>query len=315
MLLPPASVGFIGVGAMGKPMAANVLKRGFELIAYDLNPAPVAELKALGAKGAGSVKELAGAADVVITMLPATAIIEQVYGGSQGIIRTAQPGAVLIDMSTSNPTLTRQLAAEAEGRGLVMLDAPVSRGVPAAQAGELVCLVGGKMEALEQCRPVLAAMASDILYLGGYGAGHAAKLVNNLKVMTEMVVIVEALALGVKGGLRPVDLFKALTLGSANSFYFQYKVPRMLKRDFKPGASVDIGYKDLSLALEWAEDLNVPLSLSLLAREFYRVAQLKGLSQEDTAALIKLPEELLSISLAADDPAGFEQVLAELERL
>lgn len=294
-------IGFIGTGTMGKPMAMNLLKKGFKLIVFDINPKPLTELAASGAKVAASCQELASEADIIITMVPSVAQVEKVVFGDQGILKTARSGTVFIDMSTGNPSFTAKVAALLEERGLEMLDAPVSRGVPAAEAGKLVCMVGGKKEVFERCKDILAAMASDILYMGQHGMGHAAKLINNLKIMTEMVVIVEALALGVKGGLRPVDLFKAISLSSGNSFYFQYKVPRMLKGDFRPGATIDIGYKDLNLAVSWAEDLGVPLTLPLLAREFYRVAQLKGLSQEDTAALIKLQEELLGISLRADN--------------
>lgn len=168
-------------------------------------------------------------------------------------------------------------------------------------------MVGGKKDVYFRSKPVLGTMG-DHIYMGPHGMGLAAKLINNLKTMTELIVIIEALSLGIKGGLKPLDLFKVITLSSGNSFCFQYRVPRMLKGDFKPGATVDIGYKDLSLAVKWAEELGVPLALPVLAREFYRTGQLKGLNTKDTAALSKLWEDLLGISFRVDDLQSVEEI-------
>lgn len=291
-------IGFIGVGIMGKPMCKNLLEKGFEVtIVAHKNIQPVEELEKMGAKVAISKTELANKSDVLITVLPGPKEVEEVCFGEDGIVKGARPGSILIDMSTNSPALTKDICKRLTKYGIKMLDAPISRGVPAAENGTLITLVGGEMEVLNECKHILEAMATDIIYMGPTGTGHAAKLVNNVKIMSEMVLICEALALGLKSGIEPQKLFDAISLSSGNSFYFQYKVPRMLNGEFEPGGSVDIGFKDINLALDWAREIGVPMLLPSIAQQIYQTAREKGLSNQDNSSLIKLYEEILNISM------------------
>ncbi|MGI6226096.1 MAG: NAD(P)-dependent oxidoreductase [Peptococcales bacterium] len=291
-------IGFIGVGIMGKPMCKNLLKKGFQVtVIAHKNIQPVEELKEMGASVATSRVELANNSDVLITVLPGPKEVEEVCFGEDSIVKGLKPGSIYIDMSTSSPALSKEICKRLTDYGVKMLDAPISRGVPAAEKGTLITLVGGEEKVLDECRHVLEAMASDILHMGPIGSGHSAKLVNNVKIMTEMVLICESLALGLKSGIEPQKLFDAISLSSGNSFYFQYKVPRMLKGEFEPGGSVDIGFKDIYLALEWAREIGVPMLLPALAQQVYQTAREKGLSGKDNASIIKIYEELLDISM------------------
>lgn len=286
-------VGFIGLGSIGKPMAQNILKKGFDLRVFDVRPEPMKELEAEGAKISRNAKELSSGVDVVITMVPGPRETREVVFGTDGIMEGLRPGSILIDMSTSSPALSREIARQLEEIGCKMIDAPVTRGIPDAVKGTLVIMAGGDPGVLNQCRDVLECMGSEIVHMGANGLGHAMKLVNNMISQTEIVSICGALALGTQAGIDLNKIFEVIGRGTGNSFMFQYKGPRILRRDFEPGGSVDISYKDLDLATTLARDLGVPLPLPNVALEIYREAKAAGLSQKDSTSIITLFERRL----------------------
>ena len=246
-------VGFIGLGSIGKPMANNILRNGFDLRVFDVRPEPMKELEAKGAKVARDPKELSSQVDVVITMVPGPRETREVVFGTNGIIEGMRAGSILIDMSTSSPTLTKEIARKFDEIGCKMIDAPVTRGIPDAVKGTLVIMVGGDPRVLDQCRDVLECMGSEIFHIGTNGLGHAMKLVNNMICQTEIVSICGALALGTQAGIDLNKIFEVITRGTGNSFMFQYKGPRILQRDFEPGGSVDILIKILTWRRQWHE--------------------------------------------------------------
>jgi 3-hydroxyisobutyrate dehydrogenase len=286
-------VGFIGLGSIGKPMAKNILKKRGDLRVFDIRPEPMKELEAMGAKVAENPRDLSSQVDVVITMVPGPQETREVVFGANGIIESLRPDSILIDMSTSSPPLTREIARKLAEIGCKMIDAPVTRGIPDAEKGTLVILVGGDRLALEQCRDILECMGTDIMHIGTNGMGHAMKLVNNMLAQTEVVSICGAFALGTQAGIAPDTIFDVITRATGNSFMFQYKGPRILQRNFEPGGSVNISYKDLDLATTMARDLGVPLLLPNIALEIYKAAKAVGLSKKDSTSIIILFEHYL----------------------
>jgi len=296
-------VGFVGLGNMGKPMSLNLLKKGVDLTVFEVRSEAMEDLLARGAKGAESPKTLAAQVDVVITMLPGPPEIREAVLGATGLVTGLRPQSVLIDMSTSSPTLTKELAQRLAEIQCEVLDAPVTRGIPAAESGTLTIMVGGNRAALETCRDLLEAMGSEILYIGNHGMGHAMKLVNQLISHTELVAICEAFALGTRAGLEPQTIFDVVTRASGNSFIFQYKAPRIVHHNYEPGFTVDLLYKDLDLAAGLGRELGVPLFLTNLAVQVGQAARALGLSKKDGASMVTLYEKPLDRSSEAAGPS------------
>lgn len=200
-------VGFIGLGNMGKPMALNVLRKGYDLAVFDVRSEPIREIAAMGVRVSRNPKELSSQVNVVITMLPGPPEVREVILGENGVIEGLRPGPTVIDMSTSSPTLTKEIARKLAEVGCKMIDAPVTRGILAAQKGTLAIMVGGDPIVLDECRDILGAMATDIMYIGDNGMGHAMKLVNQIIIHTELVLICEAFAVGTQAGIDPNTIF------------------------------------------------------------------------------------------------------------
>jgi len=259
-------VGFIGLGMMGKPMAKCILKAGFPLTVFDAVPAPVEEMRGLGAAVASSPKEVARASDIVITMVRDDAQTQQIVLDKSGVLEGAKAGSAIILMSTLSPLFCQRVAAEASKKGVGVLDAPVSGSAPAAEAGTLAIMVGGKEELLKECRPVLEAMGKNIFYFGNVGMGEAAKLANNTIVLVNIFAATEGLALGVKAGIDIKRLLEMIKVSTGNSWVIErWDLIAGLKKSYKPGATMDIMYKDMSLALKLAKELNVDMPLANLA--------------------------------------------------
>lgn len=291
-------VGFIGIGAMGKPMAENILGAGYSLIVNDVNEAAVQELVAKGAVSAATPRELAQAADVVITMLPNGAIVEQVLLSEQGIFAGAKPGLTIIDMSSVAPGFTRKIAKMAADRNINYLDAPVSGGVKGAAEGTLTLMIGGNEELVACYRTLLEVMGKKLYHVGEVGAGDAVKLVNNLLLAVNMAAAAEAFALGTKLGLNPQTLLDVISVSSGNSYALTAKMPNFVfKRNFAPGFAIDLQYKDLELATQTAKEVKVPMLLTNLAQQIFEQARAAGLGREDISAVIKPLEELLGIEV------------------
>ena len=292
-------IGFIGLGAMGKPMATNLVKKGFGLVVFDLVGERMEPLKGIGSEAAASCKEVAEKCPIIITMLPSSPHVREAILGKAGILEGLKKGSVVIDMSTIDPVTTRELAKILEGRGAEMLDAPVARGVPAATAGTLVIYVGGKQALFDKHKNILAAMGTDIYHVGDTGAGEVVKIVNNLMVAVTTCALAEAMVLGVKAGVKPDILFEGLSSGSGNSFVLQnhYK-NNVMKGKFEEGVfPVDYMLKDLGLALSTGNKLGVPLHFAALSAQQYISAGASGEGKNYHPAVIRPLEKLVGVEV------------------
>jgi len=295
-------IGFIGLGAMGGPMAKNLVKKGFPLTVFDIVAERMEPLKAAGAEAAASCKEVAEKCPVVITILPASIHVREAVLGKRGVAEGIQRGSVLIDMSTIDPLTTMDIARILGEKGAEMLDAPVARGVPAAVAGTLVIFAGGKKEVFDRHQPILAAMGTDIYHVGDIGSGEVVKIVNNLMVAVTTCALAEAMVLGVKAGVKPDILFEALSSGSGNSFVLQnhYK-NNVMKGKFEEGVfPIDYMLKDLDLALTTGTKLRVPLHFAALSAQQYIAAGASGESKKYHPAVIRPLEKLAGVEVRSE---------------
>ena len=291
------AVGFIGLGNMGRPMALNLAKHGFPLVVHDVDPTKVEPLRARGATVTDSPEAVAAASDRTISMVETTAQAEAVITGERGIIRTARSGHIVISMSTIDPLAARRLGDALAARGVAMLDAPVSGGTERAISGELSVIVGGAPETFEACRDLFKAMGSRIFHVGGLGQGLAMKLVNNMLVQVNMVAVAEALVLGVKSGLDPKTIYEVVRVSTGTSSAFERGAARMLGRDFSPGGTVDISFKDQELETGFAKQLGAPLLLANVSQQVYQMARAAGLGKQDGSAIIQVLERLAGVKV------------------
>jgi 3-hydroxyisobutyrate dehydrogenase len=293
------AVGFIGLGAMGGPMARNLMKHGFSLVVHDIDATRVAPLRAAGADVADSAAAVAAAARRVICMVETTAQAEMVIAGERGIASRAGAGHVVVCMSTIDPLVARRLGAELAARGAAMLDAPVSGGTERAASGELAIIAGGPAETVKACDDLFRAMGRHVFHVGALGQGLAMKLVNNMLIQVGTVAVAEALVLGVKAGLDPNTMYEVVRASTGTSFAWEMRVPRILARDFAPGGTVDISFKDQELETAFAKQLGVPLLLANVTQQVYQMARAAGLNKEDGSAVVKVLERLAGVTVAA----------------
>jgi 3-hydroxyisobutyrate dehydrogenase len=289
------AVGFIGLGNMGRPMALNLVKHGFPLIVHDIDPAKVEPLRARGAVVADSPERVAAAADRTICLVETTAQAEAVIAGPHGIVRTARPGHIVICMSTIDPFAARRLAETLAQSGVAMLDAPVSGGTERAATGELSIIAGGAAETFEACRDLFKAMGTQLFHVGGLGQGLAMKLVNNMLVQVNLVAVAEALVMGVKAGLDPRTIYEVVRVSTGTSSAFERAVPKILAREFAPGGTMDVYYKDQELETAFAKQLGVPLLLANVTQQVYQMARAAGLGKQDGTAVIQVLEKLAGV--------------------
>ena len=295
-------IGFIGLGAMGLPMAKNILKSGYQVTAYDIVPERIGALTPSGAIGASSSKEVAEQSDIVITMVPSSSHSWEALLGSGGVIEGVRKGAIVIDMSTIDPVTTRNIAVKLSEKGVAMLDAPVARGVRGAREGTLAIYVGGDLGLFERCKPLLSVMGTDVEYCGQLGAGETVKIINNLIIAVTMCSLSEALVLGVKAGVKPDVLYRTLNKGSANSFVLENHVRNFaMKGKFETGVfPVDYIMKDLSLALITAEKYHVPQYFGSLAYQAYEMARASGFSDQYYPVVIRVLEQLAGVEVRGE---------------
>jgi len=287
-------IGFIGTGTMGQPMLANLHRKGFEVVAFDIVPAALEVAIAHGAARAGSVSEAAANCDLVVTMLPSSANVEAVYLGSGGIVESAPQGRLCVDMSTIDPGTSQRVAARLEERSIRFLDAPVSGGVGGAVAGTLAIMVGGAAADLDEARPVLRAMGSNIIHVGAVGAGEVAKLCNNLISGTVAVAVSEAFRIGEAFGVDPQILTSVIAKSSGATWVMEHMhpVPGIVEsaassRQYTPGFMTDLMAKDLGLAVSAAREKRVPVVVAPAAQQLYRMASSHGLGREDFSSVYK----------------------------
>ena len=291
------TIGFIGLGIMGRPMALNVLKAGFALIVYDLVPAAIQTLQAAGAQVADSPQALAAACDIVLLCLPDSPDVQAALTGEQGVFAGVRPGQIIVDMSTISPVVARTLADTATRLGVKLLDAPVSGGEIGARDGALSIMVGGDAAALAQVMPVLQAMGKRILHMGEAGAGQVTKACNQAVIAVTMLGVAEALVMAAKAGVDPAQVRQALLGGAAASRVLELHGERYLDHNFTPGFRTRLHAKDLNIALEASRIYGAPLPATALVQQFFTALLARGGADQDHTLLVTLLEELADTSL------------------
>jgi len=294
MATMPVSIGFIGLGIMGKPMAHNLLKAGFPLVVQNRHQEITDEFLAAGARAGTRPRDIAASCDVVITMLPGPTQVEGVLVGPGGIIEGAHAGLVVIDMSTIAPVVASTLAARLAEYGITLLDAPVSGGDAGAMAGILSIMVGGDEETFKRCMPIFVALGKTIVHVGASGAGQVVKACNQIVVALVIEAVSEALVLGSKAGVDPAKILQVLGGGLAANRVMELRGASMLAHDFTPGGRVRFHHKDLGFALEMARRYGVSLPATALVDQMLASLEVRGRGDLDHSALLTYLEDLAS---------------------
>jgi 2-hydroxy-3-oxopropionate reductase len=290
------TIGFIGLGIMGRPMAKNLLKAGHPLVVHSRSRGPVDDVVKAGARAASSPKEVASQCDVLITMLPNSPDVDQVALGKDGIIEGAKAGLIFIDMSTISPIVSQKVGKALAAKGVKMLDAPVSGGEKGAIDGALSIMVGGDKETFETVLPIFQAMGKTITLLGPLGFGGFTKLANQIIVAVNLTALAEALTLGKKAGLDRELLLTALAGGLAGSKCLDQKKSNYIAGTYNPGFKIDLHFKDLGLIMESARTLGVPLPATAVVQELFNAMRVKGRGGLDHSGIITLLEDLAGAS-------------------
>ena len=289
------NIAFIGLGNMGGPMALNLLQAGFGLTVFDLSPSALQTAQAAGAKLAGSAVEAAASADIIVSMLPASAHVEDLYLGSGGVLKVVKPGTLIVDCSTIAPQTAKTVYQAAQAAGCAMIDAPVSGGTAGAAAGTLTFIVGGESDALERARPLLEKMGKNIFHAGDQGAGQVAKNCNNMLLAIHMIGTAEALNLGTSMGLDAKVLSEIINKSSGRNWSSELYNPFPgamenvpASRGYSGGFGVDLMLKDLGLAQEAALHAKAATPLGALARNLYHLHSLAGNGRLDFSSILQL---------------------------
>ena len=290
------TVGFIGLGIMGRPMAKNLLKAGYPVLVHSRSQGPVDELVAAGAKAGASPRDVASQVDVLVTMLPNSPDVELVALGKNGIIEGARSGLLYADMSTISPIVSQKVGTALAQKGVRMLDAPVSGGEKGAIDAALSIMVGGAKADFEAALPVFQSLGKTITHLGPLGAGGFTKLANQIIVAVNLTALGEALTLARKAGLDRELTLKALGGGLAGSKCLEQKTPNYVSGSYKPGFKIDLHYKDLGLIMEAARALGVPLPATAVVQELFGALRVKGQGGLDHSGVITLIEDLAGLS-------------------
>lgn len=289
-------IGMIGLGIMGRPMAKNLLKAGYDLTVNDRNSAAAQELETAGARAASNA-EIGETCDLVLTMVPNSPQVKEVMLGEDGVAAHMKPGATFIDMSSINPMASKEIAAELEKKGIEMLDAPVSGGEPKAIDGTLSFMVGGKQEVFDKFKPVLLAMGSSVVRCGEVGAGNTTKLANQIIVACNIQAVSEAFTLAQMAGVDPQLVFEAIRGGLAGSTVMNAKGPMMIEGNDAPGFKIDLHIKDLNNALDCAHTVGAPVPMTAQVQEILQWMHSHEGGQKDHSALAQYYEYLTGIKI------------------
>ena len=284
-------VGFIGVGNMGNPMALNMIKKGHALTVYDLNANATKNLVAAGARAAASVADLVATSNAVFTSLPGTPEVEAAYLGAGGIVALAQPGTVLVDLSSVLPSTPKKIEAQAKARGLTFLEAPVSGGVTGAAAATLAVMTGGDTAVLEAVRPLLEAIGKNIYHVGPAGAANTIKAINNMMSTVNACAMMEGLIVGLKAGLDLKTMGDIIKTSSGNSNALARVDRALIPRNFEPGFKVALMNKDLDTFHAIAREVHAPVSFSNMAQHYQQAALAAGFGEKDTSVIFTLIEQ------------------------
>jgi 2-hydroxy-3-oxopropionate reductase len=285
------TVGFIGLGIMGSPMARNLRRAGYPLLVHNRTRAKEDALVSEGASAAGSPREVASHADVVITMLPDSPDVEAVYLGEDGVIAGARQGQLLIDMSSIAPAVAREVASAASGVGASMLDAPVSGGDVGARDGTLSIMVGGSDDAFDRARPLFDVLGKTVVHMGESGTGQTAKACNQILVAVTIEAVSEALVLASKAGVDPERLIEVLSGGLAGNRVMEVRRRNFLDHDFTPGFKLALHHKDLGIALRTARELDVFVPTTAIVDQMLAALEAAGDGGLDHSALLKVIEQ------------------------
>ena len=285
-------VGFVGLGIMGGPMAKNLIEAGHELVLYNRTREKAEELAGDGVEVAESPKQVAEKSDVIITMLPDSPQVEEVLAGEGGVLEGVKEGALIVDMSTISPVVTRELAERVEERGASLLDAPVSGGDVGAEQGTLSIMVGGSEEDFQRAEPLFDVMGKVATHVGPVGAGQTAKACNQIVVALNIEAVSEALVLGSKAGVDPAKILDAISGGLAGSAVMEAKREKMLGHDFDPGFRIELHHKDLGIALAAGREYGVSLPITAIVDQMLEALKAKGRGDRDHSAILTLVEDL-----------------------
>ena len=286
-------IGFIGLGIMGKPMAKNLLKAGYDLIVADkFAPAAVEEVVACGAAAGASNMDVGAQSDIVITMVPNSPEVKEALFGEDGAAKAMKKGTVVLDCSSINPIASREIAAELEKLGVEMLDAPVSGGEPKAIDGTLAFMVGGKQEIFDRCKDILGSMGSSVVRCGDIGAGNVTKLCNQIIVAVNIAGLAEAMQMGQMCGVEPQKIFDAIKGGLAGSTVMNAKAPMMMDQNFRPGFRINLHIKDLNNVVDAAKTVDAPIPLTQSVLEMMKILHRDGDGACDHSALLKYYQKL-----------------------
>ena len=291
-------IGFIGLGIMGRPMAKNLVKAGYDLTVYDLNEEAVADLVSCGARAADSSREASLEAEVVITNSPQ---VREVVLGKDGMAEGASEGTVLIDMSSIDPTESRSIGMELKKYGIEMMDAPVSGGEPKAIEGTLSVMVGGRRELFDRYYDMLMVMAGSVVYVGKLGAGNVAKLANQIIVAVNIAAVSEALTFAKKAGTDPELVYQAIRGGLAGSTVLDAKAPMMFRGDFKPGFRIELHIKDLGNAINAAHAVSSPVLMTGQLMEIMQALKADGLEKKDHSCIVKYYEKISNVTIKSSE--------------
>ena len=294
-------IGFIGLGIMGRPMAKNLVKAGYDLTVYDLNEEAVADLVSCGARAADSSREASLEAEVVITMVPNSPQVREVVLGKDGMAEGASEGTVLIDMSSIDPTESRSIGMELKKYGIEMMDAPVSGGEPKAIEGTLSVMVGGRRELFDRYYDMLMVMAGSVVYVGKLGAGNVAKLANQIIVAVNIAAVSEALTFAKKAGTDPELVYQAIRGGLAGSTVLDAKAPMMFRGDFKPCFRIELHIKDLGNAINAAHAVSSPVLMTGQLMEIMQALKADGLEKKDHSCIVKYYEKISNVTIKSSE--------------
>ena len=283
---------------MGKPMVLNLLKAGHKVTVFDRRKEAVSDVCRSGANEASSIVETARSGEVIFTSLPNPQVVEEVTLGEGGLLEALPSGATLIVTDTVLPKTIKKIAARAAFRGVDMLESPISGGVSGAYAATLTFIAGGDKSVFERCRHLLQILGKNVFHVGVFGAANTIKLVNNLISIVNVVTVVEGFVLGMKAGADPKKMFDVISSSTGRSYALEWKLANIIaKRNFDPGATIELVCKDLSLAKELGKELAVPLFMTSVAFEVYEMARAKGLSLRDHTSVATILEDLAGVEI------------------
>ncbi len=290
-------LGFIGLGIMGKPMAKNLLKAGYELNICDINEEAVKEVEQAGGVACGTSKEVARGSDIIFTMLPNSPHVKTVILEKDGVLEGMKPGTIVVDMSSIDPNVSIELEKAVAAAGGRMIDAPVSGGEPKAIDATLSFMCGGEQEVFDQVKPILEKMGASVVLVGPVGSGNMTKLANQIIVAVNIAALSEALVLAAKSGVNPENVYKAIRGGLAGSTVMDAKAPMMLDRNFNPGFRIELHIKDLTNAMNASQAVDMELPMTEKVLEMMKILAEEGMGKCDHSAVLRYYEEQESVEV------------------